>query len=100
MHRVGTNDYEAEYLTASEWNGFAERIGAFGDYLGMVVEQRDMDAMMVTAGDPMLYSTIEKARSIIDLFDPPISVPTASSTGRSITAAFINGLKDSLNSIL
>ena len=47
----------------------------------------------------MLASQINAAIQMIDLMSPPTPTPAEVSSGDNITAALINGLKNSLNSI-
>ena len=84
-------------LTASEWNGFVDRVIEFREYLGM--STGNLDVLYVSAGDPFDTEIPEAMRQVIDTMNPPTAVPSAISSGSKITAAFINGLKNALNSI-
>ena len=53
----------------------------------------------VESGKPMTSTQANGARYLISQLSPPTSVPASVSSGTVITAAFINGLKNSLNSI-
>lgn len=94
--KIADGEYEAAYLSASEWNSFWDRIGEFLEYKGFTVTG---SWSRVSSGDPMLASQVNDARDAINLMSPPIAVPSAISSGDKITAAFIVGLKNSLNSI-
>jgi hypothetical protein len=80
---------------------FAERINAFYIYRGLTIDStywyRTVNG--VASGSPMTTTQANGARYLIAQLNPPVSVPAAVSTGDRITAAFINGLKNSLNSI-
>lgn len=86
----------AAYLTAAEWNRFLDRIVAFLRYRGYTVSS---NPAYVTAGTEMLASQVNGAIQMIALMDPPTALPAEVSAGDLITAALINGLKNSLNSI-
>lgn len=94
--KVADGEWEAAYLTASEWNGFLNRIVAFMEYKGFTVST---SPSYVTAGSAMLASQVNAAIQMIDLMSPPTPTPAEVSSGENITAALINGLKNSLNSI-
>ena len=83
-------------LTAEEWNGFVDRVAAFRAYLDIY---GDISALYVTKGSAMNYDVPDAMRQVIAGMNPPIAVPSAIGSGGKITAAFINGLKNSLNSI-
>lgn len=93
---VGENAYEAAYLTATEWNAFWDRLVEFARYKGLSVSG---SLGRVSAGDPMLASQMNDARTMISLLEPTIALPAEVSSGSKITAAFINGLANSLNSV-
>lgn len=88
-------------LTASEWLDFADRIKEFYAYEGLTVDStywyRTING--VSSGSPMTATQVNAARYLINQLSPPTAVPAAVSSGSTITAAFINGLKNSLNSI-
>ena len=86
----------AKPLTASEWNGFIDRIFAFLDYVGAVVSGGGASNFYVSKGNQMYGGEVEAAQQLIDAMSPPTATPTK---GARITAAYINGLKNSLNSI-
>ena len=94
--KVGNNAYEAAYLTASEWNDFWDRIVEFLEYTGHTISG---SATRVESGDPMLLSQANDYRTAIELMNPPVALPAELTAGSRITAAFINGLAASLNSI-
>lgn len=94
---ISATEYEVYPLTAKEWNAFVDRVEEFATYLGISIS--GISACYVTAGSPMTHDEPEGIRQVIDALDPPTAVPSAISSGSKITAAFINGLKNSLNSI-
>ena len=93
---VGEKQYEAAYLTASEWNAFWDRLMEFARYKGLSVSGTPN---RVSPGDPMLASQANDARTMISLLEPTVELPAEISSGSKITAAFINGLANSLNSV-
>ena len=95
--KISDTKYEVYPLTASEWNDFVDRVIEFRDYLGM--SATSLSSLYVTAGDPFDYDVPEAMRQYIASMNPPTAVPSAISSGSKITAAFINGLKNALNSI-
>lgn len=94
----GTTTY-CEPLTASEWNRFIDRIFDFFEYVGISVSGGGAENFYVSSGNRMYAGETDYARQLINEMDPPTSVPSAISSGRNMTAAYINGLKNSLNSI-
>jgi hypothetical protein len=85
-------------LTASEWNNFIDRIFEFMEYQGLSWSG-DTSDFYATKGSRMLAETVDYARQLIAVMNPPTALPSAIRSGGKITAAFINGLKNSLNSI-
>ena len=88
-------------LTADEWLDFADRIKEFYMYLGKTVDSTYWYRAVngVESGSPMTTTQANGARYLINALNPSTAVPNAVSQGDPITAAFINGLKNSLNSI-
>ena len=95
------NDYAATFLTKEEWYDFITRIEEFATYLRVdfTVTDRTNCTRDVLSGYPMKASQLNGARSFILKLNPPKSPPAAVQPGGLVTAAFVNGLKDSLNSI-
>lgn len=95
------NTIKVKPLTASEWLNFIDRIESFYEYLGLSIDStylyRATDG--VSSGKNMTTTQANGARYLIDQLDPPISVPDKVSPGEKVTAEFIGGLRDSLNSI-
>lgn len=89
-------------LTAAEWLAFMNRVKEFYTYLGKTVDSTYWNGAVngVASGSPMTATQANGARYLISQLSPPTSVPASVSSGTVITAAFINGLKDSLNSIV
>ena len=85
-------------LTAAEWNRFIDRIFAFAAYVG-ISPAVSPSAYYVEQGTEMLASQFNAARAMINAMSPPTAAPTPVLPGDTITAAVINGLKNSLNSI-
>ena len=88
-------------LTAKEWLAFMNRAKEFYTYKGKTVDSTYWNRAVngVTSGSPMTTTQANGARYLISQLSPPTSVPASVSSGTVITAAFINGLKNSLNSI-
>ena len=88
-------------LTAKEWLSFMDRVKEFYTYKGKTVDSTYWYRAVneVESGKPMTATQANGARYLISQLSPPTSVPASVSSGTVITAAFINGLKNSLNSI-
>lgn len=88
-------------LTAAEWVSFMNRVKEFYTYLGKTVDSTYWSRAVngVSSGSKMTATQANGARYLINQLSPPTSVPASVSSGTVITAAFINGLKNSLNSI-
>lgn len=89
-------------LTAKEWLAFMNRVKEFYMYKGKTVDSTYWNRAVngVESGKPMTYTQANGARYLINQLNPPTSVPASVSPRTVITAAFINGLKNSLNSIV
>ena len=88
-------------LTAKEWLSFMNRVEEFYTYKGKTVDSTYWSRAVngVSSGSKMTATQANGARYLINQLSPPTSVPASVSSGTVITAAFINGLKNSLNSI-
>ena len=88
-------------LTAKEWLAFMNRVKEFYTYKGKTVDSTNWSRSVngVSSGSEMTATQANGARYLINQLSPPTSVPASVSSGTVITAAFINGLKNSLNSI-
>ena len=88
-------------LTAKEWLAFMNRVKEFYTYKGKTVDSTYWNRAVngVASGSSMTATQANSARYLISQLSPPTSVPDSVSSGTAITAAFINGLKNSLNSI-
>ena len=88
-------------LTAKEWLAFMNRVKEFYTYLGKTVDSTYWNRAVngVASGSSMTATQANGARYLISQLSPPTSVPASVSSGTVITASFINGLKNSLNSI-
>ena len=82
-------------LTAVEWNAFGVRINDFRDYKSLA----DYTPTSAVTNNPMTAVMANQARTAISAMSPPTAVPSVAVQGTKITSAFINGLKNSLNSI-
>ena len=89
-------------LTAKEWLAFMNRVKEFYTYKGKTVDSTNWSRSVngVSSGSEMTATQANGARYLINQLSPPTSVPASVSSGTVITAAFINGLKNSLNSIV
>ena len=83
------------YLTAEEWNNFTTRINLFRAYKGLSA------ATFTTAvkGQQMMAAQANEAIDAISAMNPSVAVPSAVTSNSPITAQFINGLANSLNSL-
>lgn len=88
--------YLAKYLTATEWDGFIARCIEFAKYLGMSASGSQIST---TPGTDMEASDINAVIDLLTTMLPPVSPPAKVAAGDVISAATINGLKNSLNSI-
>lgn len=88
-------------LTAAEWRSFISRIQAFAVYRGATLSSSYVSAATsgVAQGSPMTAVQVNAARYLINQLAPPTAVPASVTAGAVITAAFVNDLKNSLNSI-
>lgn len=93
--------YHAYYLTAAEWLAFIERIQEFANYLDESLSSARISQATtgVVAGYGMTAVQANGAQLLIASLSPPKDPPSIIDEGDAITATFINGLKDSLNSI-
>lgn len=88
--------YLAKYLTATEWDGFIARCIEFAQYLGMSVSGSQIST---TPGTAMEASDVNAVIDLLTTMNPTTSPPAKVAVGDVISAATINGLKNSLNSI-
>jgi hypothetical protein len=91
----GDGTYKTKYLTAAEWNNFCTRINAYREYMALP----GYSFTTVVTGNRMLASQANEARTAIAAMYPGTSPPAAVTAGRGITADFILGLSNALNSI-
>lgn len=89
-------DGKASYLTSQEWLDFSLRVFDFGLYTFKPISA---GFPAPVAGSPMQARHANEARDIIAGLSPPLAPPAPVAAGQPITAAFINGLANSLNSI-
>jgi hypothetical protein len=82
-------------LTASDWNSFTVRIGDFRAYKSL----SSYAFSTAYTGAEITASIVNQARTAINAMSPPTAVPAAKAKGDTTTAAFFNGLRNSLNSI-
>ena len=89
-------------LTAAEWLAFMNRIKEFYAYdNGKTVNSTYWNNAVngVKSGSPMTATQVNSARYLISQLPIQTTLPSEVSSGGKITAAFVNGLKNSLNSI-
>lgn len=86
-------------LTASEWNGFIDRIKEFAAYKGVTLSAANISAGQAEKGTQMKAKQANAVRALIRQLSPGKPLPEEVLAGDTIIAAFANGLKDSLNSI-
>nr|DAE24645.1 MAG TPA: hypothetical protein [Myoviridae sp. ctPVE25] len=94
--KASDGTYLAKYLTATEWDGFISRCIAFAKYLGMSVSGSQIST---TPGTAMEASDVNAVIDLLNTMLPPVSPPAKVAAGDVISAATLNGLKNSLNSI-
>jgi hypothetical protein len=83
-------------ISASEWNSFANRINLFRAYKSLA----SYGFTTVYSGWDWYAYVANQARNAINDMSPPTAVPSTVTSGvTDISAAFFNGLRDSLNSI-
>ena len=82
-------------LTAAEWNSFCTRINAFRSYKGL---DSYSFTDVISGVTQISASIVNAARSAISSMSPSVSLPASVSAGDDISAAFFNGLKNSLKS--
>lgn len=82
-------------LTALEWNSFATKINQFRTYKDLTL----YSFSNAVKGAKVTASIVNQARTAIAQMVPPSSVPSPASSGGEMTASFLNGLMNSLNSI-
>lgn len=86
-------------IPASEWIAFQNRINEFRVYKGLSNYGFTTSTYVVT-GQPFMAFLANQAVNAIDDMNPPTTQPATVSTGDSFTAAWLNQLTNSLNSIL
>lgn len=97
--KISDTEYEVYPLTAAEWNDFVDRVVEFAEYCGLSVPSNYGSSWYVTRGTEMSATEVNYMRTLIGTLPIAVSLPVAATSNRSITAAYINGLKNSLNSI-
>lgn len=103
---MNTNaDGDPTPLTAKEWLNFITRIEDFAEYCGVALNSTYLSNARtgVSTGKSMTRTQANGARNLIYQMNAYVSssypVPSTVPSGGKITASFINGLKNSLNSI-
>lgn len=84
-------------LTHGEWNSFLEAINRFRQYKGLAAYS--FNPSTVSSGQTFTASMYTQARTAIHAMSPPTPVPISRSSGQEVKASYLNGLRDSLNSI-
>lgn len=82
-------------LTASEWNGFQNRINEFQAYKGVT----ETSFYNVNSGDEMTASLMRKAWDAINGMSGHGTMPTRPTAGATIYASWFHDLTDALNEI-
>lgn len=85
-------------MTAAEFNRFVDRVSEFINYVYGDVGV-DASSYYVTKGTRMRAIEVNAVRALINTMYPETPVQNAAVSGETITAAFFNGLMNSLNSI-
>ena len=86
-------------VTATEWNNFCARINAFRAYKSPTLYPA-VSFTSAVSGQPATATQINQARTAINAMSPPTAVPSAVTSGGNCLPSTINGLSQSLNSIL
>lgn len=87
-------------LTATEWNGFIDRIAQFMSYKGYSFSGGSSSSdLYVVSNTEMDPDIVDVAGQLIDMLGPTVAVPDAPDSGSRIRASYFNGLKNALNSI-
>ena len=82
-------------ISASEWNAFCKRINAFRDYKGV----SSYSFITVSSGTKISAAIVNQARTAINGISGHGTLPSAATTGGTITASFFNKLASALNSV-
>lgn len=99
---IKTDSSGAKYvtpLTAAEWNNFLDRVCEWITYKDAAYYPTYYQNARATAGTAMTASQASYCVRLMTPLYPPVDIPSAPSANNPITAAFINGLADSLNSL-
>lgn len=89
----------AYFMSASEWANFQARINEFRVYKKLDEVNFAADGDVVGSGYAMEPYQFRAVREAIEEMDPPTSPPSTPARYSTISAATINGLATSLNSI-
>jgi hypothetical protein len=82
-------------LSAQEWNDFTNTINTTRQNKGLSYYW----FTTVNSGDPFYFWIFNQAVTAISEMSPPTPTPSSVSSGQTIYASYLNGLRDSLNSI-
>jgi hypothetical protein len=82
-------------LTAAEWNGLISSVNAFRSYKGLGAGTYNS----AVTGNNFTAAQFNQVRTAISAMTPPVALPATVVSGGRITAAGLNGLVNSLNSI-
>jgi hypothetical protein len=88
-------------LKASEWLGFVEFIKEKADLVGVILNSTYLSnaTTNVAKGKPMTAAQAMGAWNLINQLSPGTPLPVGIKPGADITASFVNGLKNSANSV-
>lgn len=84
------------YLSASDWNSLTSKINEWRIYQG----NGTMSFTTAYSGSDLTASMFNQVRNAIEALNPPTVAPASVSSGDPVTAAKINRLGDSVNSLI
>ena len=101
LHQINDTEYACYPLTADEWNDFLARIYDVADVLGVPLFSWPNVQVEAISGQEMTMVQAQYAIACLESLNPDKPVPDGPTiTSPYITATFINGLKESLNSVI
>ena len=101
IEQVSDTEYECSPLTAREWNNFLKRIQDVADKMGITLFSWPGIQVEAIEGTEMTMEQAQYAVACLEQLNPDEPVPEGPTLGYPfITEDFINGLKESLNSLI
>jgi hypothetical protein len=85
-------------LTATEWQALLDKIQQFRAWKGMSAYSWTYNNFF-SSGFSFTANMFNEVRTAIASMSPPTSPPSSVSSGQDVLASYLNGLRDSLNSI-